>query len=236
MRVLLLISLLLTAIISRSQEKDSNLNDQDLRTLNNDFIIPSFNLAYEGVYGTPYLYPDWAKGMVIMTNGDTLKDQDLKYDVYEDQLIALNKRTGQPVIPIPGVLRYFVIMDSLNIDHVFINTLPGEVDNEKKREGFYEILFNGERMLLAKHRRTFVKANYKGAYSANRPYDEFKTDTKRYSLIKKDGGYIQLKPGKKGVLKSLNDDGTFERIVKEKKFDLRKEEDLIDLIVVIDSM
>ena len=236
MRGLLFISLLTAAMISKAQEKDPNLNEQDVRNLNTDFIIPSFNLAYEGVYGSPYLYPDWVKGMVIMTNGDTLKDQDLKYDVYEDQLLALNKRTGQPVIPIPGALRYFVIKDSLNLDHVFINTLPGEVGNEDGREGFYEVLFQGEYILLAKHRKTFVKADYEGAYSANRPYDELKEGTKRYSLINKDGEYLQLKQGKKGVLKSLNDDGTLERIVKEKKLDLKNEKDLIDLIIVIDSM
>jgi len=236
MRGLVLIFLFTAAFIARGQDKDPNLSNQDIRNLDTHFIVPSFNLAYEGVYGTPYLYSDWASGMVIMSSGDTIKNQDLNYDIYQDELLALNKRTGKTIIPMQGVLRSFVIVDSLNHEHVFINTLPDQVNDESGRKGFYEVLYQGDLLLLAKHRKTFVKANYEGAYSANRPYDEFKTSTKRYSLIKKDGSYIELKQGKKGVLKSLNDDGTLGKIVKEKKLDLKKEKDLIDLIIFMDSM
>ena len=48
--------------------------------------------------------------------------------------------------------------------------------------------------------------------------------------------FLELKQGNKGVLKSLKDDGTFEKILKEKKWDLKKEADLISLIIVIDRM
>ena len=236
MRGLFLIFFLSAGVISKGQDKDPNLNDQDLKNLNTNFIVPSFNLAFEGVYGTPYLYQDWAKGIVIMTSGDTLKDQDLKFDIYQDQLLAINKRTGQTIIPMPDVLRSFVIVDSLNHAHLFLNTLSNEVDDERGRKGFYEVLFQREYLLLSKHRKSYVKANYTGAYSANRPYDEFKTETKRYSMITKEGSYIQLKRGQKGVLKSLDDDGTLKKIVDEKKLDLKREEDLIELIIAMDSM
>ena len=59
---------------------------------------------------------------------------------------------------------------------------------------------------------------------------------KRYAFIGVDASIKELGKSKKGVLKSLNDDGTLEKIVKERKLDLKKEEDLIGLFVVIDSM
>jgi len=236
MRGLVLIILLAAAFTSRGQDADPNLSTQEIRNLDNHFVVPSFNLAYEGVFGTPYLYLDWATGMVILSSGDTIKNQDLKYDIYQDELLVLNKRTGNPIIPMQGVLKSFVIVDSLNNTHVFINTLPNQVNDENGRNGFFEVLYWGDILLLAKHRKTFVKANYEGAYSANRPYDEFKTSTKRYSLIKEDGTYIELKQGKKGMLKSLNDDGTLGKFVKEQKLDLKKEEDLIDLIIFMARM
>ena len=74
---------------------------------------PNFNVAYEGTYGTPFLFTEWSKGIVIMSNNDTLKNQDLKYDVYQDQLILKNNKSGQAIIPVPGVVKSFIINDSL---------------------------------------------------------------------------------------------------------------------------
>ena len=37
-----------------------------------------------------------------------------------------------------------------------------------------KILYKGKYSLLTKHRKSFIEADYEGAYSANRPYDEFK--------------------------------------------------------------
>ena len=115
-----------------------NVIDPDLlRHENKNFLVRPFNNAYEGVRGTPLLFEEWRKGIVVLLNGDSLKDQDLNYDVYEDQLVLLSKKTNQAMIPIQGVIRSFVFIDSLDQKHVFYNTLPTEEDMVTGRQCFY---------------------------------------------------------------------------------------------------
>jgi hypothetical protein len=59
--------------------------------------------------------------------------------------------------------------------------------------------------LLAVHNKKLIKANFEGAYSANRPYDEFSQTMISYYLVKPDGRSYQLKPTIKSIRRLLGD-------------------------------
>jgi hypothetical protein len=219
-----------------AQQPTNQINQADLDAVNtSEFLIRPFNIGYEGVEGTPFLFDNWSSGLIVMINNDSIGDYDLKYDIFEDQLVVLSKRNDQPMIPLQTVIRSFSLLDSIGIEHVFVNTHPDERQPEIKREGFFEVLYQGRMQLLKKHKKYFVKADFEGAYNSGKRYDEFRNEVSRYYLLKPGGTFIELKKGKKGILKSLDDDGTYAGIVKDNKLDLRNEKDLIQLIIVIDK-
>ena len=237
MKLLLIIVLFFSILDGMAQVTPGNVTDPDLlRHENRNFLVRPFNNAYEGVRGTPLLFEKWTKGTVILLNGDSLKGQDMNYDVFEDQLILLSKKENQIMIPIQGVIRSFILYDSLDKAYVFYNTLPDEETPESGKKGFYEVVYDDGYKLFAKHRKNFIKADYEGAYNTAKHYDEFKTDSKRYFLVNPDISFLELKGNKKSILKSLNDDGTLAKIINEKELNLKRESDLITLIIVINNI
>jgi len=218
-----------------AQQTTEQINQKDLDAVNNtNFLIRPFNSGYEGVQGSPLWYENWSSGVIVMINNDSL-NYELNYDAFEDQLIVQSQSTGEPMIPFQQTIKYFNLRDSIGAFHLWVNTHPDDIDEDRNRKGYFEVLYNGDLKLLVKHKKYFVEADFEGAYNSGKRYDEFKREGKKYYILKSDNSFLELKKGKKGVLRSLEDDGTLDQYLKKNKLDLRKEEDLIELIRVMDT-
>lgn len=177
-----------------SQEPEGYEAQQNLMQLGregNMNVVRTYAKEYEGVRGTPLLLKDWAKGKIVLHSGKIYDDLQLKYDVYKNSILA--KRNKMPDIYLNNDQIYsFVIYDPDTQNGRRFKKLDSSVDGIEKNQ-FFEVIYEGKWSFLALHKKIFLKADYKGAYSAGKAYDEFK-DHKDLYVYAPDGSLHKYKP------------------------------------------
>ncbi|MCC3159326.1 hypothetical protein LJ737_18940 [Hymenobacter sp. 15J16-1T3B] len=161
----------------------------------------TFDYRYEGLVGTPYLQKGWTQAKVTLADKRQLTGAPARYDVYRRVLVV------QP---------YANKKDSVWLDasrmHEFtlLSPLPGqperhfvpfaEAPEAEKRTAFVEELYRGPSgyALLKLPRKVMVKANYQGAYAADRRFDEL-VDRTEYYLRRPDGSAVEVKLTQKSI-------------------------------------
>lgn len=203
-------------------------------SVNNTVVV--FNDTYEGVRGTPFYSDSWSKGTIVLIDDTRYEELELKYNMYED-IVLLKNKTGGAIIPNQSFIQEFHLEDSLGVDHKFIKIRFGDDKiYAEDMSGFFELLYDGENTFIVKRKKYMQPADYTGAYSANKPYDEFRESASEYYWIDKLGKITEFNKGKKNVLRALNDDGELAQFVREEKLALKNEKDLILLIAYFDSV
>ncbi len=176
----------------------------------NQGAVQTFDERYEGVKGSPLLFEQWAPGRVTLRDGKVFASVELKYDLYRDEIVVKHPY-DHAVIPDKHTIARFSLHTEPSDDSshfVLIDYLP----NYRKfpLNHFAQVLYGSlsnpaTSTLLAVHNKKLIKASYEGAYSANRPYDEFSEIMTSYYLIKPDGRSYRLKPTIKSVRRTLGD-------------------------------
>lgn len=197
-------------------------------------VILSFDTRYKGFLNSPYLLESWAKGDLFFRNGTKYSDVDLKLNTYSDEVIVRKRDTGDSIIVDKIAIQQFTLVNARG-QQMFFRKLT---DAESKQVGFYQVLHEGNKYtLLAHYKKTILKADYKGAYSAGRYYDEFLTTVNYHLISKNSSEWAKLKTNEKALLKTLNDDdGKLKIFIKEQKLNPAKnQEDLVRLIQKADE-
>ena len=120
-----------------------------------------------------------------------------------------------------GILQFYLIF--------------GKLENIKKRV-FLRVLYNENSILYKRYSKDFKEADYGGAYSQDRRYDEYH-DRHAYYLKTGDRELQVLKPRKKSLLELLGDkNGEIEKYLKQEKPDLKTDEGLVQVILFYDSI
>lgn len=192
-------------------------------------MILSFDTRYKGFLNSPYLLESWMKGDLFFKNGTKYSDVDLKLNTYSDEVIVRKRDTGDSIIVDKAAIQQFMLVNAQG-QQMFFRKLT---DTESKQTGFYQILYEGSRYtLLAHYKKTILKADYKGAYSAGRYYDEFLTAVNYHLITKSSSEWTKLKTNEKALLKTLNDaSGKLKVFIKERQLNPAKsQEDLVRLI------
>ena len=198
--------------------------------------VQTFNERYEGIKGSPFLTDEWTDGQVHMHNGQVFDQLQVKYNLYRDEIIV-KRRDGAEVIPdkktirsfsldtgSPGPLRRFVRVDYLPDNRAF------------PHNHFAEILYEGASTLLAVHDKSFIRADYRQAYHANRPYDKFGDVMTQYFWIAPDGRVHVLKPSKRAITKLFSDQkDVMVAFAEENQLDLRRPSDVVRLVQYYDQ-
>ena len=196
-----------------------NENLQNLAANDNTMTVRTYDNRYEGVKGHPYLFEAWKPGEFTTNTGIHYKQVKLKYDMYKDEL-SLQKSNSEVIVLFNEYVASFTIESTPFV-------LVGNDDGNH----FYQVLVPGNRQLLAKRKKQLLKANYQGAYSADRPYDEFIPGNSTYFLQDQDGNLTKIKGNAKSVAAALGiSDKQIKSDIKEKKYDLKQESDLVELI------
>lgn len=230
MRYLLSGFLLLMAVFStRAQVAegwDEQINLNDIGRDGNMGVVRTYDNRYEGVKGSPFFLDQWIKGTVYLENGKIFKDIPIKYDVYQNEVLVRTK--GQSIYITRESINSFELKpDSLNHEIKFTKVKP---DNELAKIGadqFFRILYEDDITLLEVQDKIFLKANYQGAYSANRPYDEFKS-TSKYFFLDNQNRLHKLKTSIGGVAKIFG--GNKKKVkdyIFENKLDPKNTNDLV---------
>ena len=193
-----------------------------------------FDNRYEGIKGSPYVFADWRRGDIIVSEKDTtLEDLLLNLNTLNQTVIlqmsansiaSAPANSVQEVIVEDGGQRRFRVYDPAVI----------EGDGETKPK-FYEVLYEDDIVFLKAHDKFFQEADYKGAYSANQTADEFFDQPKYFLDLGDDGVFQQVKLRPKQLQKVLPDrKKDIKQLAKEQGLTLYEEEEWVRLLQQLD--
>ena len=182
----------------------TELNATDIANLNaaNPSAV-GFDDRYEGVKGTPLMFEDWITGDLFLTNKTWIKNLKINLNLYEKSIYYLSPANDQTLaVSNDKVDEIHVFLDGNAL--IFRKFLPDQFDKKIDPDQFFELLAQGEYTFLKLSKKLFKEADYQGAYSADRRYDEFVLSTSYY-LTNNNGLFEKIKLTEKALCKLFPD-------------------------------
>jgi hypothetical protein len=162
-----------------------------------------FDDRYEGVKGSVRLFDKLLPSYLRVKGEDYYIQIDADLDLLRNTLIFTHPKTGK-LLSIPSDIVTEVVITSDGKDIIF-RTTEGR-NFEKKPDGmkFVRILKDGKYQFIKITWKKFIEADYKGAYTSDRRYDEYETVNKYYILCS-DSIFHQLQLNRKSLVKLFPD-------------------------------
>jgi hypothetical protein len=194
----------------------------------------AFDNRYEGVKGTPFWRDNFAAARIELKTG---KSNELS--VIPEAEVMLNLEDYALIVRVPNQEDQQI---SFRCDQVASITFADDplpfqafsaqdIFPETTDCGFVQVLSSGEVTLLKVSTKLFEKANYQGAYSADKRYDEFRLDTRYWIATSKGGDFEKIRLAKRPIMKALPDyEDQIKKLIKENNLDLSSEKDLMELL------
>ncbi len=225
----LLFAIMFFMVNLRAQEyttPEKQQNVKDLGSVGYKGVVSTYNAAYEGVKGSPFIFEDWQNGAVLQNDSILYKGLSLKYDAYKDELLYLNTRNNSPMVMAKNDITSFTIAGSdISSSLVFVK-VPYDGKNV-----FMQLIYEGKKIdFLKQYIKMLREADYQGAYNADRPYDEF-VEGDSYFLRLKSGKMEKIKLNRNNIIKSFPDNQKeLKSFVKQNDLKFDSEKDVIELI------
>lgn len=213
--------LLFTCIASTAQQLEGVEGQTNLQMLGGSSMTArTFDARYQGVDGYPTLFEKFVTGVIETSDGKKIKCPQINYDVYADEVIVVQNK--QELIISKELVKSFVLKNGIT-ENSFVKQSTAAGKSE-----YYQLLTTGSFQLLKKNLKTFLKADYQGAYSPDRRQDEFK-DNADYYFLTTEGKLMELK-NKKSLLKAIpGESERIEKFIKVNQVDVSTELGLIRL-------
>lgn len=158
-----------------------------------------FDSRYQGVRGSPRLFDSLLTSFLLVKGQDYYIQVAADLDVAGNSVIFNHPKTGK-LMAIPASIVSEIIVNKDNKELLFRTTSGSAFGKEMKDLRFIQILKEAPVAFVKMPFKTFIEADYKGAYSADRRYDEF--DSKiRYYLMGKDNIFHQVQLNRKSLEK-----------------------------------
>ncbi len=226
--------ILQVALCMSIQTQGQQLTERDLQDFSAGKYITttSPDALYEGLKGTPYFNEKWQPGDVAFSDGTEIIQISIRYNVYKDELEFKNSTSGQTFIINRNIIDGFRFSDADDTVNFTYLSLNPEKHEEKS---CVQVLYDGKTMLLLKHKKQFIKADYQGAYATGNKYDEYLNDHD-YFLVKTDGSIQKMKLNKRSVLSALKNSQTeLKEYALKNHIDFSDPEDVIQLLRFYDN-
>lgn len=219
--VQLLFLLLFTCMFSMAQQLEGVEGQTNLQMLGGSSMTArTFDARYQGVDGYPTLFEKFVTGVIETSDGKKVKCPQINYDVYADEVIVVQNR--QELIISNELVKSFILNNGITAVSFIKHSI------ESGKTGYYQVLVDGDFQLLKKNLKTFLKADYQGAYSADRRQDEFK-DNADYYFLTEEGKLMELK-NKKSIVKAIPGEAErIEKFIKVNQIDVSTELGLLRL-------
>jgi hypothetical protein len=205
--------------------------ETDLNTINpNRMLLRTKSALAYGTKGSPYVFQDFKKGNVYYSNLQRISGISLNYDCHGNRLEYLSD--GSVYLLNTAQVDFFEVDPGEDSSRLFQQVF---VEHLKKRI-FLQVLYNDSTILYKRYYKDFKEADYGGAYSQDRRYDEYQ-DRYSYYVKRTDTALQQLRPRKKSILEVLADRSEeIENFIKQEKTDLRTDDGLVRLIRFYDGL
>lgn len=210
--------------------------EQDLRNLGNitpySTGVTGFDNRYEGVKGSPLWFEDWQTGfLTVQGKGKLAKSLPLQLDVY-NQIVYFrleDKVNGS----LPAKSIQSIAMENGETWQSFPEALVEAQKSEKWK--FYRVLHNQNYLLLKCGEKILKKADYQGAYSPDRRYDEFITEESYYFSADR-SSFEKIRLKKKQLLKLFPDrEKQVNDLLEKNNWDIETESGLISLLQALEQ-
>ncbi|UCH15803.1 MAG: hypothetical protein JSV22_07505 [Bacteroidales bacterium] len=235
-----LLLLINVVAVSYTQQTSTQVaTEENLRRIGREdhgtVFTTNMDELYEGVKGTPYLFNEWKPGNIYLTDSTYIKNVNIKFNIYTDELSYLKSTSGDSLIINRWMIWKFEIIDDPEDDVILFKEMGFKSEKSDKKV-FARVIYDGKSKLILKYSKTFIRAFYKGAYAAGNKYDEYTDDQQYY--IKKDANKPEkIKLNKKSVIKVLSDkDDKIKSYINKRKLALDNEDGVAELLQYYDSI
>ncbi|MDX9930550.1 MAG: hypothetical protein RBS37_11940 [Bacteroidales bacterium] len=161
----------------------------------------TFDTRYEGVKGSPRLADTLLPSFLKLAGQDYYFEIRADLDLANNALIYAGSGSGQ-MYSIPSSDVSELVINKGGYELVFRTTKGKKFEKDLKENRFYQVLSEGEYEFIKVPMKGFIRADYQGAYTADRRYDEYVDET-RYYLKGRDGTYHQVQLNKKSLIKLI---------------------------------
>jgi hypothetical protein len=225
------ILLLPLGLFGQSTPSSTDYTEADMNMLNpNRMLLRTKSAGAYGTKGSPYVFNDFKKGNLYYNNQQRVSSILLNYDCHNNQLVYTT-----------GGATYLLNKDQIDFFEAFAGgdtvMLFNQVFVEKlKKRIFMRVLYNEKSILYKHYYKDFKEADYGGAYSQDRRYDEYH-DREAYYIKTSEKDLRFIKPRKKSLLEVMTDkSGELEKYFKQEKPDLKTDDGLVQVIRFYDSI
>ncbi|WP_439880595.1 hypothetical protein ACSX1A_15745 [Pontibacter sp. MBLB2868] len=195
--------------------------------------MQAFGKDYNNMKGSPYLYPEWTKGSVKLTNGIVYEGMDLIYDQLKDELIfnAEGDKRQLFMNPVHEFVMHKEINSAVVDERVFRNGFPA-IDGAGLTS-FFEVLNDGDTKLLKRTTKAIVEERPDGSIVKEK---QIKESVKYY--ISTPGKMTKINQNKKSVLAALDSNKAQEvlNFLKENQLNLKEDAALEKLIAFYNTL
>jgi hypothetical protein len=200
-------------------------------------MVNTIDHRYEGLRGTPYFLPDWAKGQIEMVAGLNYTNVPLKFNAYQQQLVLLRTWAGNDSIIVDaGQVKKFTLKSNEGQTYLFKRFPLAKTGDQTLQNGYFLVLYEGKTALLKRITKTFKQADYKNPYSIDVRYDSFR-DAFTYYLLKSDQTLTKFKLSGKSIIDVLGDrQDELKTFIKQENLNFKTDNDAILLLKRYDSL
>jgi len=202
---------------------------EGLRLTSGDMIMGK-SLDGPDIVGTKFLYDEWIPGELLTFGGGHYEHINLKYDVENNVLAAIEPRTVKEYYLTNSKIREFTLKGRRFVNKASLT------ENYSKDDGFVEVLFQGNQISLAKFHFTHtLKPTYKEGLDMG---------TRDFRIVKKEELQILVQnrfvkvPGKKSDFLALfgKNANAVEQYLKTEKLNIKNEWHLVRVAGFYDGL
>jgi hypothetical protein len=158
-----------------------------------------FDTRYEGIKGSTRLFEKLLPSFLKINGQDYYLQLETDIDLVKNALLFTHPKTGK-LLTIPCDMVAEVIITKDGKEMKFRSSVGRRFEKDLKEQKFFQVLKDGAFEFIKMPIKTFTEAQYKGAYSPDKRYDEW--DTKyRYYILDGDSTYHQFQLNKKSLIR-----------------------------------
>lgn len=187
-----------------------------------------FDSRYEGVKGSVRLFDKLMPSYLKIKGTDYYLQLETNIDLVRNTLLFLHPKSGA-LLSLPPDMVSEVVINNGAKQLVFRTSVGKRFEKDLKEKKFFQVLKDSTYSFIKMPVKIFTEASYKGAYSADRRYDEYETKY-RYYISGTDSTFHQLQINRKSLLKLFPDKKELiNKIIESKAYD--NDEDMVIAIL-----
>jgi hypothetical protein len=188
------------------------------------------DLEKNDIEGSPFLSTDFRSATIVTQNGFIARDVPVRFNIYNNEMIFKSKGKELALDSVKSIVYYDNDLDSTTIK-LFASGYPKTGSNNTGT--IYRLLAGGAKVHFLKYLYQKLEPKKTMGFFNLKEYVNYHD----YYLYTAGSGLVKVRLNHTSVAKALPGmEATIEKIVSEKKLNLRKEQDVILLVGLLDNL